>query len=149
MTRRFDIRSQNDPERDELEGDYVAIDTGQESLVQRSFKDDADINVLVRRFGITGRMPPHVPVDPRFYGDLGDVPDLGSALRAVKDAKDKFMQLPADLRARFGNSPAQLWDFVNNPENGPEAVKLGLLKAREAPAPVEPTPPPADPTPVL
>lgn len=129
----FDWRHQYDPERDEFEGDLAAIATGSESLVQRSHRDDADINVLVRRFGIEGRMPATPPLDPRFYGDVDMVNDLGSALRVVKDANDKFMQLPADLRSRFNNDPGALWKFVTDPRNADEAVRLGLLKRANPP----------------
>lgn len=138
--KRIDWRHQYDPVRDELEGEFVGIDTGSESIVQQSAQDDADINILVRRFGLLGRVPPATAVDGSFYGDLGDVPDLGTALRIVKDAREKFLALPADLRFRFGNDPGVLWQFVNDPANHDEAVKLGLLVRREE-APVVPAPP--------
>jgi hypothetical protein len=37
------------------------------------------------------------------------------------------MALPADLRARFSNNPEELINFLDNPENKDEAIRLGLL----------------------
>lgn len=135
MKQRIRWRQPYDLDSEEREGAACAIETGSESLVQQAPSVDADINVIVKRFGISERMPV-VPADPRFYGDLGDVPDLGTALRRVNEARDRFMALPVDLRNRFQNSPAVLWDFVNNPANAEEAVRLGLLRRlEEGPAP--------------
>lgn len=115
-----------------------------DSLAIQGPSEDADINVLVRRFGIAGGPMPVAPVDPSAYGDLTDIPDLGTALLIMRDARERFDALPALLRRRFGNDPAELWDFVNDPQNGAEAVSLGLLQAPpEPPAPPAPFMPPA------
>jgi hypothetical protein len=37
------------------------------------------------------------------------------------------MALPADVRARFENDPANLLDFMVNPANNAECIKLGLI----------------------
>lgn len=122
-------RLQYDPKRDKEEGKRAAIDfTGQESLTQQSFTADSDLNVIVKRMGIRdGEMPPPVS-DPRYYGDLTDVPDLRRCLDIGRNAVDRFMALPADLRSRFHNDPAILHRFVSDPRNLDECVRLGLLK---------------------
>lgn len=102
------------------------------SLAQQQFKDDVDINVLLERFKVTGVMPQSVVLPS--YGDFSSVTDFRSAQDAVLRAKNAFMDLPADLRARFNNDPQQLLEFVSKDENRPEAERLGLVKAR----PVEP-----------
>lgn len=73
------------------------------SLAQQHFKDDADINVLLERFKVTGVLPQGVRVPS--YGDFSGINDYQSAMRAVLAAEDSFMAMPADVRARFGNSP--------------------------------------------
>ena len=42
-----------------------------------------------------------------------------------------FDNLPSDVRNRFNNNPAQLLDFVADPENKEEAIELGLLPKPE------------------
>ncbi|WNK14192.1 MAG: internal scaffolding protein [Microvirus sp.] len=97
-------------------------------LTQQQFVEEADINTLVRRFGLDKQPMPTAPFDPSHYGDFSDVPDLRTALDLVNDAKNRFMELPPKLRSRFHNSPAELWSFVQDEENADEAVRLGLLQ---------------------
>jgi len=95
------------------------------SLAQQHFKDECDINNILRQFNITGLLP-EAPLSPR-YGDFTGIVDYHTALNAVIAAEDGFMALPADLRARFQNDPEQLIDFLNDESNKDEAVKLGLV----------------------
>ena len=57
------------------------------------------------------------------------------------------MLLPAQMRSRFNNDPAELLKFIKDPANLDEAVKLGILVKKEAPK-GDPVPPPAPPSPV-
>lgn len=119
-------------------GDVVSDETGlhclDESRTVQSQKDDADINVIVRRFGLTGELPVNlkVPVSAD-YRDVDNF-DLGVALRFVNDANRAFMQMPAHVRERFMNDPVRFVAFVENPENVDECVKLGLAVKKDVPA---------------
>ena len=129
-----------DRERDEAEGAAAGTSfVGQESLTQQSFTKDCDINEIVRRCGVLDDELPPPPSDPRYYGDFTRVPDLREVLELGREAKDRFMALPAKVRAKFDNEPAKLWSWIQDPENHDQAVKLGLL-ARHTPKP----PPPGD-----
>ena len=96
------------------------------SLTIQSQAADADINVMMKRFGVTG----HFPQNPRVpsYGDFSGINDYRTAIEAVRAADVAFLEFPAELRARFGNDPQQLLLFVSNPANLEEARKLGLAK---------------------
>ena len=114
------------------------------SLTVASQAEDNDLNVLMKRFGITGKMPenPRVPM----YGDFTEITDYRSALDAIRQANENFAEFPADVRARFNNDPQQLLEFMENPANRAEGERLGLLKVVHNPpvgAPV-PQPQPAD-----
>jgi phage internal scaffolding protein len=95
------------------------------SLTQQHFKDETDINNILRQFNVTGLLPENA-LSPR-YGDFTGINDYQSALNAVIAAEDGFMALPADLRARFSNNPEELINFLDNPENKDEAIRLGLV----------------------
>lgn len=99
---------------------------------KQAFKSECDINELVRRFGITGKMNTlsRVPL----VGDFQDAGDFQSAMEAVRSAEEVFMEVPAYLRKRFGHDPQQLIEFLNDDKNRDEAVRLGLI-----PKPVEKT----------
>ena len=99
------------------------------SLAQQHFKDECDINNILRQFNITGLLP-EATLSPR-YGDFSGITDYHTALNQVIAAEDEFMSLPATLRARFDNDPARLIDFLDNPENKNEAIKLGLVNTTE------------------
>ncbi len=95
------------------------------SLTQQHFKDETDINNILRQFNITGLLS-ESPLSPR-YGDFTGIVDYHSALNAVIAAEDGFNALPADLRATFGNDPEQLINFLDDPKNKDEAIRLGLV----------------------
>lgn len=109
--------------------DKVSDETGlvcpDPSLAQQNFKDESDINYIVRQFGLTGQLPGQT-ISPQ-YGDFTGVLDYHSAVNAVLAAQDEFMDLPAQMRARFDNDPAKLIDFLGDEQNREEAIKLGLV----------------------
>jgi len=102
------------------------------SRTQQHFKDECDINYVLKNFGIDALAVS--PLQPR-YGDFTDVVDYHSALNAVIAAEDQFMALPANIRKRFDNDPSKLIDFMENPANREEAESLGLVNKSE-PVPV-------------
>lgn len=108
------------------------------SKAVQSQRDEADINTIVRNFGITGKMPENVRVPT--YGDFDVVGDYRTAIEAVRSAEDSFMKMPADVRSKFDNDPQAFLDFCMNPDNLEEMRSLGLAvkPAVEVPVPVPP-----------
>jgi phage internal scaffolding protein len=102
------------------------------SLAQQHYKDECDINTILQKFNITGLLP-ESPLSPR-YGDFTGISDYHTALNRVIAAQDEFDALPANIRARFENDPAQLIEFLENSENRQEAEKLGLVEPAAAEA---------------
>jgi phage internal scaffolding protein len=100
------------------------------SLAQQHFKDECDINNILRQFNITGLLP-ESPLSPR-YGDFSGISDYHTALNRVIAAQDEFDGLPAQIRARFDNDPSKLIEFLENEQNRPEAEKLGLVEKAAA-----------------
>lgn len=139
------VRDQVVRQPGKYDGDKVSAETGlkceDESLTVQSEKDDADINTIVRRYGITGAAPVGLRVPS--YEDYGDVTfDFQSALNAVKEAEDTFMQLPADVRFRFANDPqrflmfcTELSDDEKSLKNLDEMRKMGLAVPEAVPPP--------------
>ncbi len=107
----------------------VSQETGLEckdpSLAQQHMKDECDINVIVERFGVTGRVPV-TPIEPS-YGDFSGVGDYHTALNKLRAADEAFMALPAKVRAKFDNDPNALLQFLQNEENRDEAIQIGLI----------------------
>lgn len=143
MPSRFNWRQQyQDNARETAEGAAAAIPNNEPSLTQQHFAKDADLNEIIKRFGITdGAIPPAV-ADARFFGDFSDVPDFRTALDQTREALEHFNALPANIRNRFNNDPVRLFAFVSDPANGEEAVKIGLLTKDQPPKPPTPPAPP-------
>jgi len=96
------------------------------SRTKQSFRDECDINTILRQFNVTGQLPAG-SVQPQ-YGDFSGITDYQSALNAVMAAQDSFLQLPAKVRAKFDNDPALFVDWASNEANRDEMKALGLLR---------------------
>lgn len=105
------------------------------SRTHQSFRDEANINNIMKRYKTTGML-----VEPgkirtyrqATFGDFSDLPNLPDTLNRAREADERFLALPAQLRARFNNNVGELLAFVQNPENFDEAVELKLLTAPKA-----------------
>lgn len=112
----------------------------------QSGKDEADINTLVKRFGLTGQVPQNVRVP--LSGDFSDAYDFHTAMRGIRQAEESFAAMPADVRKRFQNDPGLFVDFATELSSDGKALanleelrKMGLAVPAAPPAtPVGGTP---------
>lgn len=122
----FPLRSARNYEVDRVSRETAMFDD-QEKWPDRAIqseKDNADINVIVRRFGVGAQM--QTPAKLPSYGDYNGVSDFQTAMNIVREAREKFMELPASIRKRFGNDPQAYLEYVSNKDNIDEMVKMGL-----------------------
>ena len=99
-----------------------------ETLAQQNFRDQCDINRIVKQYGVTGQVP--VTLRTPIQEDFVAVTDYHTAMTAVRKGQESFESLPAEVRYRFKNDPGRFVDFCLNPENLDEAIKLGLAPER-------------------
>ena len=90
-----------------------------EGMTQQHFKDECDINYLLKHYN-------DIPAPPPVYADCSQYNDLQSAIDMVNAAAEDFQNVPADIRARFANNPVDFFNFCNNPANLEELRSLGL-----------------------
>lgn len=106
----------------------------------QSGKDDADINVIVKRFMRTGQAPVNARLPE--YGDYHGISDFQSAMNVIRQAEESFMSMPSSIRNKFGNDPQAFLEFCSNKDNLPEMRKMGLAIPEKIddniPAPVIP-----------
>ncbi|WNK12627.1 MAG: internal scaffolding protein [Microvirus sp.] len=114
-------------------GDESGLRCEDKSLAVQDQRDEVDINTIVRRFGLTGELPDVVRLPQ--YGDFTGISDYREALHAVDAAEQAFMELPAELRARFHNDVQALLEFCSNDANASELERLGLTKPKVPEAP--------------
>lgn len=110
----------------------VPISFADPSRTKQDFLKESDVNWIIARYEKTGflvdPLAPGSALRPAF-GDFTNVPDYHESATFIAQAQEAFMALPASLRKRFNNSPADLLDFINDESNRDEAVKLGLIAA--------------------
>lgn len=97
---------------------------------QQQFKDDCDINSIMKRFQKTGAID-HVAQHQPQYG-VHTPQSLHEAMNIVAQADSMFNDLPSSLRRRFNGSAAELLEFVQDPANESEAETLGLALSDDA-----------------
>lgn len=114
------------------------------SRTKQSDAEAADINNIMKKYELTGQLPDMIKNQPQ-YGDFAISTDYQDSLNTVIKAETQFEALSAVVRKRFGNSPTNFLEFVNNPdENLQEMIDLGL--AQKVSKDTEPKPDP-DPKP--
>lgn len=104
---------------------------------QQHFKDECDINYIIRHYN--GQTAP-----PPVYGDVSMFDGLQNAIEMVDSAQDAFMNLPSKVRDDFGHSPVAFFEFARNPANYQYLVDNGLAVAKktaqtQSPPSVEPS----------
>ncbi len=109
-----------------------------EGLTQQHFKEECDINNILRNYVPSNNVPPPV------FADFS-VTELSSAYDIVRSASVQFDALDANIRARFNHSPLELMNFLANDKNREEAYQLGLLVRPPQPPQSSPQPPQSSP----
>lgn len=106
----------------------VAIKFEGNGRTKQSEKDACDVNLIVKRFIATGELPSGNMRSPVF-GDVTGL-EFRGMMDVIAAAQAAFEALPASVRKRFANDPAEFVEFCSDAENASEMVKLGLANKR-------------------
>lgn len=112
-----------------------AFKTEGESMTQQQFQAECDINNIMVKYRKTGLLT-HVNKVQGNYGDFESVEDYQTMLGKVMHAEATFMDLPSEIRAKFGNDPAQLIGYLTDEKNYDEAVSYGLIIPKKSEDPL-------------
>lgn len=82
-------------------------------MARQEFKQEADINYMLSKFGVTS--PRGAPT----YGEWDDTIDLQVAFQSISDARTAYAQLPENLRAKF----TRMEDLLTALDNGSLVIK--------------------------
>jgi phage internal scaffolding protein len=104
------------------------VDTGR-GLTEQSHKKETDMNYILREYTRTGLVR-HAKNNEGKYDDIA-VQDFQEAMITVANAKTMFEELPAAIRKRFNQNPAEFLGFVQNPANLNEMQKMGILRGND------------------
>lgn len=99
------------------------------SRTKQAFKDEVDINRIMKKYQKTGVLP--VSQQSPIYGDFSNIPNFEEASNKLIAAQEAFDAQPASLRKRFNNNPSDLLAFLQDSSNYDEAIKLGLVEPKQ------------------
>lgn len=116
------------------------------SMTQEQFQEQSDINYIMSRYEKTGEINLKNSGIGKYMNIIG-LPDYKESLELINAAADSFMELPAIVRKRFSNDPAELIEFLQDKTNKDEAISLGLIPQPPPPPLPPPLPPPINPNP--
>lgn len=107
------------------------------SMTRQSEMDACDIHNILKQFSQQGfEALVREKAATGQYADLPDEIDYQTSLNTVLAAQASFATLPSQVRERFANDPARFLEFLADPKNRDDAIRMGLV---EAPPP-EPAP---------
>ena len=107
-----------------------------ESRTHQSFKDEVDVNKIIKRHRDT-RVP--LPSSNLNYADVSEITDYRDALDTMQRVGAIFAGLPAATRSYFKNDVALFLDYAN--ANTPETVDQLVHGPPSPPATAEPAAP--------
>lgn len=99
------------------------------SLTEQSHKAECDINNILKDYVKTGLIR-HANRNKGMYDDI-TCQDFQSAMDILNNAQNMFNELPSKVRKRFGNDPSAFLQFVQDPKNGEEMQRMGILKGND------------------
>lgn len=108
-----------------FESDRTALYCDDESLAKQEFKDECDINIILKRFTRTGEAPPIVL--PEHFADLTTRTSYYELSTKIAQANELFYELPAEKRATFLNDPNRWADAVVQATEAGNADRLEAL----------------------
>lgn len=99
------------------------------SRTQQQFKDEADINWIVKRYADTpGFVDPTIPVTRQpVYGDFSDCPSFQEHQDKLNNIVNIFDSFPSEIRAKFDNNPAVFAEFASDVKNLDTLADIGLI----------------------
>lgn len=103
----------------------IGIQNEEDSMTDPSFAPECDVNNIVKKYKNTGQIT-HLAKREGVYADVSTITDLLTATIQVQKASEAFKTIPAELRRKLNEDPAELIEFLNDPKNDEEAIYYGL-----------------------
>lgn len=103
----------------------MATKSDKPTRTQGQFKDECDVNMIIAKYKKTGIIT-HLNNKTGVYADITELGNYQEALGKVIAAETAFNQLPSEIRSKFHNNPQELIEYLDNPKNTEESIKLGL-----------------------
>jgi hypothetical protein len=91
---------------------------------KQSFKDQCDINQILKKAQVAGGISHVQKYDKAVYGEFDQTFDLLTARERIAAADKIFMDLPAEVRNEFGNDSLAFVKFAGDPANNDKLEQI-------------------------
>lgn len=101
---------------------------------QQHFANEVNINQIMAKYERTGFLtdPTKRATREAIFGTIvNQNMSYHDMVNHQNEVYEEFMQLPSQIRKRFGNDPHNLIEFLSHSKNKDEAQKLGLIPLPE------------------
>lgn len=135
----MELRTPYNYDREEVSKN-TALVFNDETLTQQNFKDDADLNIMIRKYGV-------LPVQEVNWNEFDSsvIPqDYHELQNMMLEADQAFMSLPAEIRNEVNNDPAELLAMISQREAEAKAQAKAAEKAAKNEASTQAEPVDAD-----
>lgn len=114
----------------------TSIANSQPSMTHQSFKDGADINILVKSFHTTGILGDPSLTDRPVYGDFASYPSFQQSMDAKADSYSMFESLSSAVRDHFNNNLNDFLSCVHSDDSSDLEIlnDLGLIEHATSPS---------------
>lgn len=95
-------------------------------FVSQAEADTCGLKYQLERYGMDGLQQRFEAMKDKFgYADTRLVPSFAELQNRIVKGTNYFNELPSEIRAKFGHSPANYFDFIENHPD--EAIKEGYI----------------------
>lgn len=124
----MEVRTPYNYDRDEVSKN-TALVCPEETLAQQNMKDETDINIMIRKYGVL----PEQKINWKDYDATAIPQDFHSLKNMMLEAEQAYASLPSDIRQATDNDPEKFLAMV-------DAQKAAIKKQEKADKAAEKTP---------
>lgn len=96
------VRTQSDTLGDTMSRESALDCSTDRDMTRQEFKEETDINVLLKKFGLNQQSRPLI------YGEYDYTVDYQQALQSVEEARRAYMRMPQEIRDKYPNTKSML-----------------------------------------
>lgn len=104
----------------------VILDCGEVMMTKQEFKDECDIENILKQFSKTGIIE-HITKQEAQWLELPDAMDYQQSLETMRQAQEAFESLPSVVREKYDNNPERFLEALHDPSQKDYLTEVGIF----------------------